>query len=87
MKALQQIIRGVMLIGQLGFTIISPTLVLVWLAHLAQTRLGWGSWVMIAAIPVGLVTAFCSAWRTVRPLLAADSHAKNPQNTGFNEHI
>lgn len=87
MKALQQIIRGVMLISQLGFSIITPPLVLVWLAHLAQTRLGWGSWVMIAAILVGLVTAFCSAWRTVRPLLTADSHAKNPQNTGFNEHI
>lgn len=87
MQALQQIIKGVMLVGQLGVTIITPPLVLTWLAHLAQTRLGWGSWVMVTAIVVGLITAFSSAYRMVRQLLADEKQEKKPHGRSFNEHL
>ena len=87
MQALQQIIKGVMLVGQLGVTIITPPLVLAWLAHLAQTRLGWGSWVMVTAIVVGLITAFSSAYRMVRQLLADENQEKKPHGRSFNEHL
>ncbi len=84
MKSFQRVIRGVMLVGQLGFSAITPPLVLVWLAHLAVSRLGWGVWVMIAAIIVGIVTAFSS----VRSLLRLwDKPKDKPQSpTSFNDH-
>ena len=41
MKSLNQIMQGIALVGQLGFGMITPPLVLIWLAHLAQTKLGW----------------------------------------------
>lgn len=87
MKAFRQIIDGITLIGQLGFTVITPPLVLIWLAYLAQTRLGWGSWVMILAIVVGIITAFSGAWRTIRPLLNGKKHTPHTHGKNFNEHI
>ncbi len=87
MKAFHQIAKGITLIGQLGFTVITPPLVLIWLAHLAQTRLGWGSWVMILAIVVGMLTAFSGAWRTIRPLLDAENRTPRTRGQNFNEHI
>lgn len=61
MKSLNQIMQGIALVGQLGFGHGStPPLVLIWLAHLAQTKLGWGMWTMVAAILIGLVTAAVS---------------------------
>lgn len=87
MKAFRQIIDGITLIGQLGFTVITPPLVLIWLAYLAQTRLGWGSWVMILAIVVGIIAAFSGAWRTIRPLLDGKKHTPHTRGKNFNEHI
>ncbi len=86
MKSLQQILKGVMIVGQLGFTIITPPLVLGYLAYLAQIHLGWGSGVIIAAIVVGIVTSFTSAYRLVKQLLSADPPKRKLKGRSFNEH-
>lgn len=88
MNQLTKIMQSILLVGQLGVSLVTPPLVLLWLAHLAQTRLGWGAWTAAAAIVVGLVTGFCSVWRTLAPLLrtrAAEREA--PKGRSFNEHI
>ena len=86
MEKLTRIFQGVMLVGQLGFSLITPPLVFVWLARLAQTRLGWGAWVMIAAIVLGVVTGFATVYRTVLPLIKKDGTHK-PEGRSFNDHI
>ena len=86
MKSLNQIMQGIALVGQLGFGMITPPLVLIWLAHLAQTKLGWGAWVMIAAIVVGLITGLTSAWRLMRGFSESEK-PKKPEGRNFNDHI
>lgn len=87
MKSLNQIMQGIALVGQLGFGMITPPLVLIWLAELAQTRLGWGMWVMVAAILTGLVTAAVSTWNTVRRLLVKNDEGSAKKGVSFNDHI
>lgn len=86
MDKLTKIFQSVMLVGQLGFSLITPPLVFVWLARLAQTRLGWGAGVMIAGILLGIVTGLATAYRTILPLIRKDG-GHEPKGRSFNDHI
>ena len=81
MDKLTKIFQGVMLVGQLGFSLITPPLVFVW-----QTRLGWGAGVMIAGILLGIVTGLATAYRTILPLIRKDG-GHEPKGRSFNDHI
>ena len=86
MHSLQKFMRGLALVGQLGFCIITPPLVLVWLARLLVVKHGWGSWVMVAAIVIGILTGIVSVYRTVLPLLK-ERGGEKPRGRSFNDHI
>lgn len=86
MKNLQKIVRSISMVGQLGFSIVTPPLVLVFLAKLAVDRLGWGLWVMVAAIVLGIVTSFCSARSLLRRFLKIDRKDEPPAPPAYNEH-
>ena len=86
MKNLQKIIRSVSMIGQLGVSIVTPPLVFIYLAHLAEEKLGWGVWVMLVAIVLGIVTAFSSAKSLLSKFLKAEKRDEPPTPSGFNEH-
>ncbi len=86
LRTFQKIIRAASLVGQLGFMVITPPLVLIYLAHLLQTRCGWGVWVMLAAIVVGLICAGCSVANFCRRLLASEKRRGEPPAAGFNRH-
>ena len=86
MQGFERLVRAVSLVGQIGFSLITPPLVLIWLAHLAQTRLGWGAWVMIAAIIVGMATGVSSVWRIIQSAVKG-GEKKPPKGKSFNDHI
>lgn len=67
MRNLEKWMRGLALVGQLGFCIITPPLVLTWLAKLLVERRGWGYWVVAAALVIGILTGLSSAWSLLRP--------------------
>lgn len=64
MHRLGKWMRALALVGQLGFCIITPPLVLVYLANLLVTKHGWGTWITIVAILFGLL---CAAVERVEP--------------------
>ena len=86
MRSLTKVFESILLVGQIGFSLITPPLVFVWLAHLAQSRLGWGAWVMVAAIVVGILIGIASVYRTVLPLLK-ERGGEKPKGRSFNDHI
>ena len=63
---IEKFISALSVVGQLGFTVAVPPLVLVLLAHWAQTRFGLGGWVMAAAILLGLGSAASGAVNLIR---------------------
>lgn len=85
-RAFQKIIRAASLVGQLGFLLITPPLVLIYVAHLLQSRCGWGLWVMPVAIVFGLLCGLCSVATHCRRLLNAEKKDAPPPTTGFNRH-
>ena len=57
MKQLQKLLW----LTQLGVSLVTPPLLCLLLGHLAQSKWGWGTWVMVAAILIGLAASACSA--------------------------
>ena len=70
MKEMMKIARMLALFGQLGFTIVTPPIVLALLAHWLQKRFSMGSWIMLIAIVLGLVASGCGVWQYYRRITA-----------------
>ena len=52
---MQKLCRGIALVGQLGFSLITPPVALLWLAHWsARHKYQLGVWVTIVALILGL---------------------------------
>ena len=80
MRKFSGLMRGIAFIGQLGFGLITPPVVLVLLARWLIDRFGWGNWVMLAAIIVGMITALSSTWQTLKKLIPKDKPHPTVQN-------
>ena len=63
MKKYMKIAQLIAMFGQLGFTLIAPPVVMALLAWWLQSRFGWGSWIMIVFLLIGLVTSAVSAYQ------------------------
>ena len=63
MKKYMKIARLIAMFGQLGFSLITPPVVMALLAWWLQSCLGWGSWIMIVFLLIGLITSAVSAYQ------------------------
>ena len=68
MGSIYKLMQGITFVGQLGFMIVTPPLVLVFLAYQLQSRFDFGPWVMVLAIIVGIISAVSSAMSTIYKL-------------------
>ncbi len=62
MKRYQDLLKGISYVGQFGFAIVTPPIVMGLLGSWLQKRFGLGSWVMIIAILAGILAAGSSAY-------------------------
>lgn len=53
--------KNLTFITQFGFSIISPIILMVWLGTFLRDKFNLGDWVVLAAIVLGLISAFTSA--------------------------
>lgn len=82
MRSYMKILKGIVLVGQLGFYLVTPPVVLALLASWLQSRFGWGTWVMVAAIVVGLLSSGTGAYNFYRRLTASEAKKKkSPEET------
>lgn len=86
---MQKLCRGIALVGQLGFSLITPPVVLLWLAHWLQTKYGLGVWVTILALILGLLTSASTALQFYRKLTAKKGKDNDTPKTprGYGDHI
>lgn len=81
-------LKSLVWITQLGLSIISPLLICVLGAAWLRGRFGWGTWVIILGLLLGLGGAVCAGatfCRHTRPLTQGDTHTKKPP-VSFNDH-
>lgn len=89
MREYLKIFRMIMMFGQLGFTLITPPVVLALLGWWLQNRFELGPWVVLIGIVVGLMTAGTSAVQFFRRTLSAQKRQEpeeGPSPTVFNTH-
>ena len=86
---MQKLCRGIALVGQLGFSLITPPVVLLWLAHWLQTKYSLGVWVTILALILGLLTSASTALQFYRKLTAKKEKDNDPPKPprGYGDHI
>ena len=79
-------------VPQFGISVVFPLILFIMLAVWLQERWGWGSWVIVAGIFCGLITAAIGLRDTARARLEASGHKKDkdekPRDPGvsFNSH-
>ncbi len=71
MRPYAKVLRGIVLAGQLGFTLITPPVVMALAAEWLQSRFGLGVWVMLLALLMGLLTSGTSAYHFYRRVAAS----------------
>lgn len=81
-KSLQKLLW----LTQLGVSLIAPPLGCLWLAGLLEQRLGWGVWVRITALFIGLVSSGCAAASFLRYCRREADDAKKEKPVSFNDH-
>lgn len=76
MKKYTQILRLVATYGQLGFSLITPPVVMALVGWWLQSRFGLGTWVMLVCLLVGLASSAASAWQFYLRVTARDAKAR-----------
>ncbi len=77
MKKYMKILRLITMFGQLGFTLITPPVVMALLGWWLQQRFDLGTWVMLVALVIGLATSATSAYQFyLRVMGSEDRKAK-----------
>ena len=69
MRSWMKLVRTVTLLGQFGFTFITPPVVMGLLGWWLQDRFGLGVWVMLICLLLGLMTSFAGALRFYRRVM------------------
>ena len=76
MKNYMNVLRLVATFGQLGFTLITPPVVMALLGWWLQSRFGLGTWVMLLCLLIGLLTSGTSAWKFYRGIVGKEKKAE-----------
>ncbi len=77
-----RIFSRVSLLTQLGLSVVTPPILSVLLALFLQNRYGWGDWVILTAILIGVLSGVSSVFT----LLRRETHTKSsPSKTKEDE--
>ena len=60
-KYLQDVVKGMVMVGQLGFSLVTPPLVLTLLGFWLKTRFQLGGWIVVLMLFVGIMTLISTA--------------------------
>ena len=69
MRSSMKLLKTLTLLGQFGFTFITPPVVMGLLGWWLQNRFGLGTWVMLVCLLLGLMTSFANALRFYRRVM------------------
>ncbi len=81
MKSFFRIIRLVTMFGQLGFTLITPPVLMALLGWWLQRRFELGTWIMLVCILIGLVTSGVSAYKFYLRVMGSEINRTTNQDT------
>lgn len=83
MRSSMKLLKTLTLLGQFGFTFITPPVTMGILGWWLQSRFGLGTWVMLVCLFLGLMTSFAGAIRFYRRVIVQaekKDRAEEPEN-------
>jgi len=90
MKRYQDLIKGIGYVGQFGFTIVCPPIVMALLGVWLRDRFSLGGWIVPLFIVIGLLAAASSAYSFFRAIARIedrrDKAAGYDRHKGYNRH-
>lgn len=86
MKDVIKVVKMVALFGQLGFTIVTPPVVMALLGHWLQERFFLGGWVMPVAILLGLAASASGVYGYYRRVTAFTKKEEKTKNVIYYRH-
>ena len=88
MKNYIQIAKSIAMYGQLGFTLVTPPIILVLITHWLQRRFAWSSWLMLVAILIGLLSSAAGAYHFYRKVMEKEKkeNKKRSETVSFYTH-
>lgn len=88
MRSYVKIVSYMVWLTQLGLTVAGPLVGFIWLAVWLHRSRGWGGWVILAGVLLGLMGAvggLYSGFKTLHRLTAQEEKA-DPPSPGYNRH-
>lgn len=76
-KAFFRAMKGLSWVTQLGFSLVCPPLLCVFIALKLQERFELGEWVLITAIVIGILSAACTFISFAKQMLSEAKADKN----------
>ena len=75
-KDLVRLVSRISLITQLGLSLVTPPLLLLYGAMWLQERFGIGDWLLLCAILTGILSGGCAAYNLIRAELLCEKRRK-----------
>lgn len=87
-KYLQEVMKGMVMVGQLGFSLVTPPLLLGALGLWLKNRFGLGSWIVLLMLFIGIMTLISTARSYFRDISAAGkkNSGHRPSGTSYFDH-
>lgn len=86
-KELNNIIKNLALVTQLGLSFIMPMLICIALSCYLNMQKGVGLWIYIPGFILGLGSSFMSAYKFYLSILLKEKKGKKDKKVSFNEHL
>lgn len=83
MKDLMNIAKMVALYGQVGFTVVTPPIVMALLGHWLQRRFLLGGWVVLVCLVIGLAASASGAYGFYRRVRGKEKKEKTETVTYY----
>ena len=87
MSSWQKIAKGIALVGQIGFSLITPPVLMTLLGYWLSMRFQLGSWVIIVFMIFGLLAAFSTAYSMYKRIIKDPEGADEKRPASFRDHI
>ncbi|MBQ3578561.1 MAG: AtpZ/AtpI family protein [Firmicutes bacterium] len=87
-KYIRDVMKGLVWVGQLGFSLAVPPIALALLAHWIMGRFGLGNWLMILFVIIGILTSGATARSFFDDQKKKDAKeaSENPRPRGYSDH-
>ena len=73
-------------ITQLGFSTAVPLIGFIWLAVWLRNRFGWGAWVIVVGVVLGVVGAIDGLRMSLKAMEQMTKKKEKDPPVGFNDH-